>query len=120
MELKKIVEKIKSHPKVVAIILFGSHAKGEQKPISDIDIAVLLNDPTPQDEADLGSLYSDKIDLVLFHRLPLHIQHEVIKHGREIFVGDADYFFEIKLRVLRTYLETSWLYRRIASRVLER
>jgi hypothetical protein len=110
MELRKNVEKIKSNPKVVVITLFGSYVKSEQKPISDINIAVVLKNPTSKDEAEIRSLYSDKVDLVLFHWLPLHIQYEVIKHGKELFIRDADYFFEVKL--IRTYLETNWLYRR--------
>ena len=41
-----------------------------------------------------------KIDLVLFHRLPLHIQYEVFKYGKELFVRDEDYLLELKLPVL--------------------
>ena len=117
--LEDLIKKIKEHPKVIAIILFGSYAKGQNKPISDIDIAVILKNPNFDDEAEIGSLYSDKIDLVLFHRLPLHIQYEVFKWGKELFVRDEDSLLEIKTRVLRDYLETRWLYKRIANGILK-
>lgn len=116
--LEEIIKEIKKNPKVSAIYLFGSSAKGEEKPISDIDIAVIIKDPDIETEAEIGSLYSDYIDVVLFHRLPLHIQFEVFKYGKEIFVRDADYMFELKLRVMREYLETSWLYKRIKADLL--
>lgn len=117
-ELQKIIEEVKNHPKVVAIYLFGSYARGEEKPLSDIDIAVILKDPDKKDEADIGSLYSEKIDLVLFHRLPLHIQYEVFKYGKELFVRDEDYLLELKLAVLRKYLEYSRVYNYMQPEVL--
>lgn len=117
--LEKVIEEIKRNPKVSAIYLFGSFAKGEEKPISDVDIAVIIKDPDPETEAEIGSLYSDQIDVALFHRLPLHIQFEVFKYGKELFIRDENYVFELKLKVMREYLETSWLYERIKSRILE-
>ncbi|RLG30856.1 nucleotidyltransferase domain-containing protein [Methanosarcinales archaeon] len=116
--LEKMVEQIKTCSKAVAVFLFGSYAKDTEKPLSDVDIAVILKSPDPEAEAEIGSLYSRKIDVVLFHRLPLHIQFEVLKDGREIFSRDDEYLFKIKMDVLRNYLETSWMYQRIASGVL--
>jgi len=117
-KISKIIETIKSHPNVIAIYLFGSHAKGEATPLSDIDIAVILENPTPESEADIGSLSSQEIDVVLFHRLPLHIRYEVFKYGREIFVRDEEKLLEIKLKVIREYLDTVRMYKMISSEVL--
>jgi len=117
--LEKVLEDLKAHPKVIAIYLFGSYAKGCAKPLSDIDVAVIIDKPDPATEAELGSLYSEKLDVVLFHRLPLYIQFEVFRYGKELFVRDADKLFEIRLSVLRGYLEHSWLYRRMEKEVLK-
>ena len=117
-KLSKIIETIKAHPNVIAIYLFGSHTKGEATPLSDIDIAVIMENPTPESEAEIGSLASPQIDVVLFHRLPLHIKHEVFKYGREIFVRDEEKLLEIKLKVMSEYLDTHRMYRQISSEVL--
>ncbi len=117
-KLSKIIGVIKSHPNVVAIYLFGSHAKGEATPLSDVDVAVILENPTPESEADIGSLTSPEIDVVLFHRLPLHIKYEVLKYGKEIFVRDEEKLLKIKLKVMREYLDTARMYRMISSEVL--
>ena len=117
-KLSKIIETIKAHPNVIAIYLFGSHAKGEATPLSDIDIAVIMENPTPESEAEIGSLASPQIDVVLFHRLPLHIKHEVFKYGREIFVRNEEKLLEVKLEVMREYLDTARMYRQISSEVL--
>ena len=116
--ISKIIEIIKSHPNVIAIYLFGSHAKGEATPLSDIDIAVIMENPTPESEADIGSLSSPEIDVVLFHRLPLHIRYEVFKYGKEVFVRDEEKLLEIKLKVMREYLDTVRMYKMISSEVL--
>lgn len=115
-EVKKIIEVIKDYPKVEAIYLF---VEGEENPISDIDIAVILRDPDKRDEAEIGSFYSERIDLVLFHRLPVHIQYEVFKYGKELFVKDEEYLLELKLKVLTEYLEYSRIYNFIKSEVLK-
>jgi len=112
-DLEKVLSELREHPKVVAVYLFGSQARGEATPLSDIDIAVILKDIDPKAEGEVGSLYSKKIDLVLFHRLPLYIQFEVLKEGKELLVKDEEYLEEVKLRVLRDYLEQEWLYRRL-------
>jgi len=77
-----------------------------------------MENPTPESEAEIGSLASAQIDVVLFHRLPLHIKHEVFKYGREIFVRNEEKLLEIKLEVMREYLDTARMYRQISSEVL--
>ena len=114
----KIIESIKNHPDVIAIYLFGSYAKGEQSPMSDVDIAVILGNPNPENEAEVGSLISPEIDVVLFHRLPLHIKFEIFRYGKELFVRDEGKLVEIKLKVMREYLDTYRMYKRISSEVL--
>ncbi|MCM8766702.1 MAG: nucleotidyltransferase domain-containing protein [Candidatus Omnitrophica bacterium] len=87
--LNNLIEKIKKFEDVLAIILFGSYAKGNAKEISDI--AVVLKDVNKQIESEIKSIYSKKFDVVLFHRLALYI-----KYGKEIFCRDEEIFVEIK------------------------
>ncbi len=119
MNLERLLEKLKSHGKVLAVILFGSTVRGEITPLSDIDIAVVVEDPTPEDEAELGSLYSRNIDLVLFHRLPPYIQFQVLEEGKVLYLRDERRFKEIKFRTIRTYLEHSRMYKRVREMLLE-
>ncbi len=78
-----------------------------------------MTNPTSESEADIGSLASSEIDVVLFHRLPLHIKFEVLRYGKELFVRDGEKLVEIKFRVLKEYLDTLSMYGRISSEVLE-
>ncbi len=116
--LTALIEKLRGFPDVLAIILFGSYAKNTVKEISDVDIAVIAKDPNKHIESEIGCMYSPGLDVVLFHRLPLHIQFEVFKHGRELFCRDEKNLLEMKRRVLGEYLEMSGMYERIRRRVL--
>ncbi len=80
--IDEIVERLKRYPEVLAIILFGSYAKGEQKPLSDIDIAVILDEISPDIEGEVGSLSSRTVDIVFFHRLPPYFKYEILRTGR--------------------------------------
>ena len=131
-ETDEIVKDLKKYPEVMAIILFGSHAKGRAKPISDIDIAVITKDSNKSLEAEksletkknleaeISSFSSNILDVVPFFRLPLYIQFEVFKYGETLFVRDEEYLMQIKRDVLREYLDISYLYERMSRRILAR
>lgn len=85
------------YSEVVVVYLFGSFAKGEIKPLSDIDIAYLL-DPQPLEDyldKDLGlqaaiirALGTDEVDCYLLNKAPLPFQYEVIQTGKVIYCRD--------------------------------
>ncbi|MEO0112146.1 MAG: nucleotidyltransferase domain-containing protein [candidate division WOR-3 bacterium] len=110
---------LKTIQKLLLFIYLILMRKVRKKPISDIDIAVIVKNSNKKDEADIGSLASQKVQILLFHRLPVHIQYEVFKYGKEIFIREEDYILELKLSVLRKYLEYSRIYQFIKSEVLE-
>jgi len=112
--VRKVVEDIKKNEKVVAIILFGSLAKGRVTPLSDIDLAVIIKEPDPKTEAEIGSMCSRMIDISLFHKLPVYIQHSILKDGIVLYLKkeDEDFYKEVVLKVIRNYLEMEWIYRK--------
>ena len=68
-EIEGLVADLKKYSEVMVIILFGSYAKGKTKPISDIDIAVVLKDPDKSLEAKMSCFSSNIFDVVPFSRL---------------------------------------------------
>lgn len=48
---------------VTGIVLYGSYARGDQRPDSDIDVIVLVDDSVPRE--DLRALWT-KLDLLAF------------------------------------------------------
>lgn len=118
-EALDVAESLKDNPAVSALILFGSHATGKNKPSSDVDLAVLLKDVNKETEAEIGSTYSQNIDLVLFHRLPLYIQFEVLKDGKTLYVRDINQLKETKYRTLREYHDMQYHYQKRKQRIME-
>ncbi len=116
--MERVIEQLKTYDEVIAIILFGSYAKNVQTPLSDIDICIIVDRFDEDLEADIGSMYSKDIDLVLFHKLPLRIQFEVLKHGKVLYCKDEEKFVEIKFKVLRSYLEMARIYEKIKREIL--
>lgn len=117
-EIRKLVSELKKYPKVLAIILFGSYAKKQVKPLSDIDIAVIIKGMDKKTETEVASYSSDKLDIVPFHRLPLYIQFEVLKHGKVLFVRDEKHLSRIKDQVLKEYLDHVYLYEKMGRKIL--
>ncbi|WP_298272092.1 nucleotidyltransferase domain-containing protein [Geobacter sp.] len=107
-ELAPIFDKY--HEEIVAAYLFGSAAKGQRSPSSDIDIAVLMRKRDNISGATLKfRLYADlcrklkrnDIDLVLLDLSGnLILNDEIIRHGKVLYVTDQDAQEEFELKVL--------------------
>ncbi len=78
--------------------LFGSRARGQARPDSDADLAVLLRNPKAElpllAEAELATrladvLQVDAVDVTLVERAPLEVRARVVREGRVVLEDDA-------------------------------
>ena len=93
-EKDDIIRIILHYPDVQAVYLFGTYGTADERPDSDIDIAILL---APQQAKATGSLASSdlrfeledllkkKVDLINLRRVPTVLQKEVIAADRRIY-----------------------------------
>ncbi len=70
----------------VKVILFGSRARGDASPDSDVDLAFVSDHDLREDLAMLGALLDGsnlpwKVDLVELSRAPRALQQRVLKEG---------------------------------------
>lgn len=119
-EVLKVAEDLKKNPAVSAVILFGSYATGKNKPTSDVDVAAILEDISKETEAEIGSMYNPNIDLTLFHRLPLHIQYQVLREGKPIYVRNEEHLRELKLKTLTRYQDMQYTYEQRKKHVMSK
>ena len=67
--------------------IFGSHARGDQKDDSDVDVLVEFKEPTFDNFMDLAffleDLFGRKVDMVTTNALSPHIAHRV--HGEVVW-----------------------------------
>lgn len=114
--IEKLLKKCQNDDEVLAVILFGSLARGEQKPDSDIDICLVL---MPQKKPYEKTLLSDKrieyigqfdLDLHIFQQLPIYIRQRVIKEGKISLVKDEDMLYEVAIRMIQEFEDFKHIY----------
>ena len=89
---------LEGRDEVLEAYLFGSWARGEAQPHSDVDVAVYV-DPGVRSEGPLGldaeiaaelmqALGSNRVDVVLLNAAPRLVCHRVLRDGIRIFARD--------------------------------
>lgn len=121
---------------VLLAYLFGSVAQGRMNKLSDIDIALLVDEkkfkkldakePYGYKAAMIanlmGLLHKNEIDLVLLHEAPPLLAHEVIRTGTLLFYRNENERIAFEVQTKKNYLDTKplreikrhYLYERIA------
>ncbi len=84
---------------ILAILLYGSVAKGEETQRSDIDICIIS--PSCKDKLGLLNeiyrkldIFSKKYDVRFFEELPLYIQINAIENNQIIYTKDVYELYE--------------------------
>lgn len=90
--MPSLVEKLKRDGDVLAVYLFGSYAEDKQTGLSDIDLAVLLDQEFPPGRffekklellaAATSSLRTDEVDLVILNQAPPALSYRILCKGR--------------------------------------
>ncbi len=94
--------------------LFGSFARGEASPSSDIDIAVLLPEGNPLLFQELAAeirkaLGTERFDLVILNRAPLPFAFEVVAEGEVVYARDAETLNDFEMDIIRKFQDTAYL-----------
>lgn len=113
LDFAEIVDQIlRDLPETQAIYLFGSGASDEQRPGSDLDLAVLLPPLEAQRVGNLsgGSLHlalesklCRDVDLINLRQASTVFQKEVIGSDRRLFCADSYAADEFEMHVLSLY-----------------
>ncbi|MBI3078727.1 MAG: nucleotidyltransferase domain-containing protein [Deltaproteobacteria bacterium] len=100
---------------MLAVLLFGSSARGEGVAASDVDVCVVLTPGSCPDEEfshrRLDYLALAPLDLHIFQQLPLYLRCRVLKEGKVLFVRDEDALYELAFRTARAFERYKPIYR---------
>ena len=108
---------LNSFPKITSAWLFGSHARGQARPDSDVDIAILVTEPLSTDELiRLSSKLSwetsqDRVDLVVLNEAPPILAFEAIS-GINLLCQDETAQAEFASLTCRLYEEDIAMWKR--------
>ncbi len=101
---KKIADYFKDKSDVVAVYLFGSYARGKEKPFSDIDIGITFK-PLKRDQypervdgylPDLTRILRRDVHLVVMNTAAEELLKQVFLKGKCLLVRDARLFARLK------------------------
>jgi len=122
--LKEVLEKEKN---VQFALLFGSYARGDYFPFSDVDVAVYLKEYKPNDlryEAKLeqklmSHLKTDNVDLVIPNEAPPALKYEIVTEGELLFTRNFDDFCFYYSYVLREFFDYRYHLKKFFKNAIE-
>ena len=119
--LAPLLARAQADPEVLAVMVYGSHARGEARPNSDLDVCVILApgryDALALSEKKLAYLALGDADVQVFQQLPLYIRHRVLKEGKIVFVRDEDRLYELAFRTAQAWEDFRPYYQRYLDEV---
>lgn len=135
---QQVREAVADIPGISVLLVFGSRARGDERPGSDLDVAVLPElDPQaePEDAALLRHRLQkrlaialsglapprggSRVDVVFLDRAPDTVRQRVMEQGRMILCRDEEAWKALRIKTMREYGDREW-FRRIYRRELRR
>ena len=112
----------RSHHPICALYLFGSQATGKQGPLSDVDVAVLLDEKKASPKrffrfrldliaAATGVCRRPDVDVVILNEATPVLKYEVVRAGRLVYERDRPARIEFEARAVQHYLDLEPFYR---------
>ena len=126
-KLKRFFQK--NHKNINLAYLFGSYAKGGITPLSDVDVAVLLNDKidpkyyfdTQLDLSDQLSSYLEKeVEVVILNRADPRLSYQVIKYGEIVFKKSLSLKADFERKALNKYFDLKPMFEFYEKKLYER
>lgn len=119
--LVSLLARATADPDVLAVILFGSRARGEPSPASDYDVCLVLTEGfaagVEATRKRLDYLAGGDLDVVVFQQRPLYIRTRVLRGGRILFVHDEDARYALATRTAQAWEGFRHIYRAYLEQV---
>lgn len=121
----KIRAYFSSDPNVLAVYLFGSHAKGKARTGSDIDLALLLKEKPVYDYrlkvmTELANLLGTEVDVLVLDQIGILMQRQVLKYGIVLFERDRRARIAFEIRSRKIYFDFLPAHRLYVAKMVER
>jgi len=114
-KLKRLPDIVSQESEVMALFIFGSAVEGELRPMSDIDLAILLNSEINRrelfdKELEVRALIAEfleteSFDLVNMNLAPARFAHNILAGGKLIYYRDKTQIVDFCEDNTRKYLD---------------
>ena len=120
-QLEQLLSKAQEDSEILAVLLFGSTARGERTTGSDVDVCLFLQpkkyDSLALSRKKLTYLQGNDLDVHVFQQLPLYIRHRVLKEGKVLFARDLDTLYAFAFRTIQEFEDFKPIYRAYLAEV---
>ena len=120
VRIERLETALGAHDEVAVAYLFGSAARGEGGPGSDLDVAVLLASPPPRTLRYRARLMEEltracgvPVDVVLLDEAPPALAGRVVQEGQLMLSRDESARVRFETDALRRYFDTAPLRREL-------
>lgn len=113
------VNSLKNKKSIIALIVFGSYARGDYTNNSDLDICIITNKFINNADFDYPDR-EDGFDVHFFYSLPLDIQFKVFSEGKVVLVNDKKKYDIVRKRIIREYRGFDYKREKYSKLLLER
>ena len=114
---------LRSRPAIIFTYLFGSFGRGKLLPLSDVDIAIFLKEPTDFQEnkmeilgALIDLLRTDEIDLVILNIAPLTLRMKILENRKVVVDHMPSLRHHFESLTIREYFDFSIVEKAILER----
>jgi len=106
-QIQRLLQQAEGDPDILAVMLYGSAARGDAGVASDVDVCLVLM-PEHRLAPHLSSkrleyLQEVDFDIQVFQQLPIYIRQRVLKDGRILFVRDEDRLYQVAFRTVQAF-----------------
>jgi len=122
---QKIRAYFSADPNVIAVYLFGSHAKGKARAGSDIDLALLLRENPEYDYrlrvmSELADLLKAEVDVLVLRQCGILMQRQVLRYGIALFERDRKARISFEILSRKMYFDFLPAHRHYVAKMEER
>jgi len=113
-QVELLLKEARQDNDVLAVMLFGSVARGESSDHSDIDICLVLYPKRWQLEELARKRWEYlcfDLDIKIFQQLPLYVRRRVLKEGIVLLVKNEDQLYELAFRTAKEFEDFKHIYR---------
>jgi uncharacterized protein len=122
--LERLKHQAAALPELKLTVLFGSTARGQARPKSDLDLGVLLDPYSPelrfQVEAELGRAAGRPVDVILLDDAPPLLRFEIAREGVLVFQREDHLWTDFKAKAMVDWWDWAPTHRMIAAGVVRR
>lgn len=113
--INALVKKAQKDESILAVMLFGSHARKEARPDSDEDICLFLRPGNSEKENSFAKRleYAGDfdVDVHIYQDVPLYIRQRILKEGKVLFCRDEELLCEIACKTITEFADFEHIYR---------